>query len=465
MKNRTLVVATLIAIFTNFLAPTFAAPQLSNCLLGASSTQVISLGTPVARERLAYKSNIRIGVLPFYFTDSSNREMTKLEKSDYLTSASLIEKISNNQVKVEIIFLPQVSSNMSILDFKNFYLNRDNSWSNKSLDKSTWGFVRNLIKNSDSAIDYANLDTVILEGSNPDKSFTIAEAMDYFTSSEGNNYYLASEEFFKSIKTAEGYVSNAVLLDKHVGPNTIVHEIFHNFGLTDLYGSGTGPGKLSIMSVGEMRLLNYEQALLGWFPVDQIRCFDLSTMVDFNKVSADLLIADYRKDSINLIKINDESAYIIEVIQYENKSLAVLYLLEQNQRPPITVFSDPKISYMSFFDISDPKTIGSYYKTIDFNMLVANQIDSSALIKLIPKSLANSSEGLKVISDSLEIRAEAISKLEAKARAEAEAKARAEAEAKAKAPALKTTINCLKGKTVKKITAVNPKCPSGYKRK
>lgn len=33
-----------------------------------------------------------------------------------------------------------------------------------------------------------------------------------------------------------------------------------------------------------------------------------------------------------------------------------------------------------------------------------------------------------------------------------------------KAP-MKTTISCLKGKTVKKVTAVNPKCPAGYKKK
>ena len=31
--------------------------------------------------------------------------------------------------------------------------------------------------------------------------------------------------------------------------------------------------------------------------------------------------------------------------------------------------------------------------------------------------------------------------------------------------AKKTTITCIKGKTVKKVTAVNPKCPSGYKKK
>lgn len=35
----------------------------------------------------------------------------------------------------------------------------------------------------------------------------------------------------------------------------------------------------------------------------------------------------------------------------------------------------------------------------------------------------------------------------------------------AKAVATKTTITCVKGKTIKKVTAVNPKCPAGYKKK
>jgi hypothetical protein len=31
--------------------------------------------------------------------------------------------------------------------------------------------------------------------------------------------------------------------------------------------------------------------------------------------------------------------------------------------------------------------------------------------------------------------------------------------------AKKTSITCVKGKTIKKVTAVNPKCPSGYRKK
>ena len=71
------------------------------------------------------------------------------------------------------------------------------------------------------------------------------------------------------------------------------------------------------------------------------------------------------------------------------------------------------------------------------------------------------------VSYDLEAEAKAKAEAEAKAKVEAEAKAKAEAEAKAKAEAakMKTTITCIKGKITKKVTAVNPKCPAGYKKK
>ena len=50
---------------------------------------------------------------------------------------------------------------------------------------------------------------------------------------------------------------------------------------------------------------------------------------------------------------------------------------------------------------------------------------------------------------------------------EAVEKAAAEKAAAEKAAAAmkKTTITCVKGKLTKKVTAVNPKCPAGYKKK
>jgi membrane protein involved in colicin uptake len=52
----------------------------------------------------------------------------------------------------------------------------------------------------------------------------------------------------------------------------------------------------------------------------------------------------------------------------------------------------------------------------------------------------------------------------AAAKAATELKAKQEAEAKA-ASMKKTTITCVKGKLTKKVTAVKPKCPTGYKLK
>jgi chemotaxis protein histidine kinase CheA len=66
--------------------------------------------------------------------------------------------------------------------------------------------------------------------------------------------------------------------------------------------------------------------------------------------------------------------------------------------------------------------------------------------------------------------AELKAKQDAEAKVAVEAKAaadlRAKQEAEAKAAALKkTTIVCVKGKLSKKITAIKPKCPTGYKLK
>lgn len=60
--------------------------------------------------------------------------------------------------------------------------------------------------------------------------------------------------------------------------------------------------------------------------------------------------------------------------------------------------------------------------------------------------------------------AELKAKQEAEAKSAAELKAKQDAEPKA-AATKKTTITCVKGKLIKKVTAVKPKCPAGYKKK
>ena len=61
--------------------------------------------------------------------------------------------------------------------------------------------------------------------------------------------------------------------------------------------------------------------------------------------------------------------------------------------------------------------------------------------------------------------AELKAKQEAELKAAADLKAKQEAEARAALAIKKTTITCIKGKTVKKVSAIKPKCPAGFKKK
>jgi hypothetical protein len=75
---------------------------------------------------------------------------------------------------------------------------------------------------------------------------------------------------------------------------------------------------------------------------------------------------------------------------------------------------------------------------------------------------------LKAKQEAEEAAAKAVAEQKAKQEAEAIAAAdlKAKQEASAKAATLKkTTIVCVKGKSTKKVTAIKPKCPSGYKKK
>jgi hypothetical protein len=82
--------------------------------------------------------------------------------------------------------------------------------------------------------------------------------------------------------------------------------------------------------------------------------------------------------------------------------------------------------------------------------------EAKALVELKAKQEAEAKAAVE-----LKIKQEA----EVKAAAELKIKQEAEAAAVKAAASKKTTINCIKGKTIKKVTAVKPKCPAGFKKK
>ena len=90
--------------------------------------------------------------------------------------------------------------------------------------------------------------------------------------------------------------------------------------------------------------------------------------------------------------------------------------------------------------------------------------------RFINELIAKLSPAAAQYRQSIEAKVKAELELKAKQEAEAVAKAAAEIKAKqdteAKAAVLKkTTITCIKGKLTKKVSAIKPKCPVGYKKK
>lgn len=110
----------------------------------------------------------------------------------------------------------------------------------------------------------------------------------------------------------------------------------------------------------------------------------------------------------------------------------------------------------------DDKSISGYYTAFSFSAEISEAydfLDAQLKLEIAAAELKAKQE------------AEAKAALELKAKEEAEAKAiaaklAAEKSAATKAASLKkTTITCVKGKLVKKVTAVKPVCPKGYKKK
>ena len=98
---------------------------------------------------------------------------------------------------------------------------------------------------------------------------------------------------------------------------------------------------------------------------------------------------------------------------------------------------------------------------------IKQEAEAKAAAELKAKQEAEAAAELKAKQEAdAKAAAELKAKQEAEAKAAAELKAKQEAEAKAKAAAVKKkTIVCTKGKIVKKVTAVKPVCPKGYKKK
>jgi M6 family metalloprotease-like protein len=303
---------------------------------------------------------------------------------------------------------------------------------------------------------------------------------------------------------------------------TVAHEVGHLLGLMDLWNredstawQGQTAAPFSLMNTGAGwgyagDFFAWEKWVLGWIPDTDVYCFSK----DPNDLGVDLASLDALQ-GIRLVAMPITSTKVL-AIEYRKKSTldfgivksgALVYTVDTTKRNfelPIRIVSSeealqqPFVENLKDYERYKRAPLGNFDSVEIEGLQVANTgIDSGKSLLISNKSRseikaylgnlllqakaeteAKAAAELKAkqeaeVKAAVEIKAkqdsEAKAKQEAEAKAAAELKAKQEAAAKAaagKASSLKkTTIICIKGKLIKKVSAVKPKCPKGYKLK
>ena len=433
-------------------------PEFSKCLIPRSTWGIVSLGAPLAPERLGNKENVRLGVIPFRLSDTNSLEFTEVEKSNYLRAASIIKKFSNGKVNIDFVFYQTVDSKFTYQQASNIILQKEIGWNEWDLSRSPFGMVKEIVKTADPILDLSDLDGVILE--NKSRSFgNLAEALQFFRTPPDLAYFKRgfsagySFSFHESIVTNEGFIDNAIILDRHHGIEIIAHEILHNFGLTDLYGGNNStPAQFSLMASQVLGLLHYEKAVLGWLSLDQIKCANFNDLSAQQLTSNSFVIDNINKDQVIVIKVSDDVANILEVRQEFTTPSLILYELKQESRPPITMMSTGT-GIGERLSLSNPESIGSYLKSNHLQVMISDITNGKATLTVIPNSKVGTSEFQELLNQT---------KLNLE-RARSEVQAKSDPGNVISKPSnSKKTIVCKKGKKVINVKAKKPKCPAGY---
>ena len=303
---------------------------------------------------------------------------------------------------------------------------------------------------------------------------------------------------------------------------TVAHEVGHLLGLMDLWNredstawQGQTAAPFSLMNTGAGwgyagDFFAWEKWVLGWIPDSDVYCFSK----DPNDLAVDLASLDALQ-GIRLVAMPITSTKVL-AIEYRTKSTldfgivksgALVYTVDTTKRnfelpirivPSEEALQQPFVENLKDYERYKRAPLGNFDSVEIEGLQVANTgIDSGKSLLISNKSRseikaylgnlllqakaeteAKAAAELKAkqeaeVKAAAEIKAkqdsEAKAKQDSEAKAAAELKAKQEAVAKAaagKASSLKkTTIICIKGKLIKKVSAVKPKCPKGYKLK
>ena len=286
----------------------------------------------------------------------------------------------------------------------------------------------------------------------------------------------------------------------------VAHEVGHAYGLPDLYmndgsnsaGKTLGPFDIMDGVTGISHSVTFLQRwMLGWLSDNQVSCLlpteapitlNLSPVIEDSSLNKGIIVPLSEYESILIearVKsefdnlLDDQEGILVyrsdtrikggegplTIIPSKNNWTNNPAVLDDVERFKYgTLRLGERVNYKDVFVEYTKRERNGFTVTItrgEKHFLVR----AAAELKVKQEAEAKATAELKAKQ---EAEAKAAAELRAKQEAEAKAAAelRAKQEAEAKAAALKkTTITCIKGKLVKKITAVKPVCPKGYKKK
>lgn len=261
---------------------------------------------------------------------------------------------------------------------------------------------------------------------------------------------------------------------------TVAHEVGHLLGLMDLWNredstawQGQTAAPFSLMNTGAgwgyaADFFGWEKWVLGWIPESDIKCLSQDSTEEVIQIAA---LGDSKGIRLAVIPISKSKVVAIEYRTKNSIDFGIskpgilVYTVDttkNNFELPITLIPSEESLLQAFTENLRDYERFKKAPLAKFEFVEANGVQIANLG-------VSEGKGLLIARLSKSDVRQRLANLANQERAEAEAKAKAEAEAnKAATKAAsknKSTITCKKGKLVKRITAINPKCPKGYKKR
>jgi hypothetical protein len=401
----------------------------------ASPTSPISIGFPRVTEGVIpnYGSQRQL-IIAVKFADADyNIENigTRLEKAAKPGDVSrFFESVSYGRVKIEFDIYQEIITLSQPFDSYlgvNGPYSRDNNLNTAKMVEE----LRSVLQNKDKLPKYSALN-VFLINKTP-LQYTSQQALVGLGATFYPNHF---------------YLPNLPDVSR-----TLMHEIGHLFGLIDTYAiseNGREPENevffsLDLMTNSFQTLSSWNRWYLDWIIDSQVQCLE----AELNNVEISLKALDSPGGlKMAVVKLSSTELLVIEARRggkYDaliNNSGITVHHLDMNKPPMQQALSVIPKGKWNKEELKNNRRFSANYD--DYVAKAGEYIYYESNGVLI-QNIGNSGESFQL---KLSSGKEAVKNL-----------------ALAQTKPIKSTITCIKGKTLKKVTAVNPKCPKGYKKK